>query len=231
MIAGERLASQPLTEGATSFWPELPPFGRSRPCHSPAIVGWPTVRAEWLEGPHFYLFHRQGERFVDSFDIATLVLRLWLGAVMLAHGINHARNLDGTASWFASKGFRRARMIAGGSAFGEVAIGLGIAVGLLTAPAAAGLIATMTVAFGSIHRFAGFFVFARPDEGWEYVVTLAVAALVLATIGPGSLSLDATIGIDETLSGWLGAGIGLVGMVVGIGQLAVFWQRPAQETT
>lgn len=43
----------------------------------------------------------------------------------------------------------------------------------------------MVVAFGSIHRFGGFFVFARPDEGCEYVATLVVAATTLAKIGPG----------------------------------------------
>ncbi len=168
---------------------------------------------------------------MESFDIATLVLRVWLGAVILAHGVNHARNLDGTASWFESKGFRQARMNARASALGEIAIGLGLVVGLLTAPAAAGLIATMTVAFGSIHRFAGFFVFSRPDEGWEYVVTIAIAALVLATIGPGSLSLDAALGIDEAMSGWVGFGIGLAGVLAGTGQLAAFWRRPEKEST
>lgn len=106
---------------------------------------------------------------MESFDVALLIFRLWLGSVMLAHGINHARNLDGTASWFAAKGFRLADLNARGSAFGEIAIGLALIAGLLTTPAAAGLTATMTVAFGSIHRFAGFFVFERPDEGWEYV--------------------------------------------------------------
>lgn len=166
---------------------------------------------------------------MESFDIATLVLRLWLGTVMLAHGINHARSLEGTASWFESKGFRQASLNARGSAFGEVAIGLGLVSGLLTAPAAAGLVATMTVAFGSIHRFAGFFVFHRPDEGWEYVATLAVAAIALATLGPGELSLDAAFGIDQSLSGWVGLVIGLAGVLVGIGQLAIFWRRPATE--
>lgn len=166
---------------------------------------------------------------MESFDIATLVLRLWLGTVMLAHGINHARSLEGTASWFESKGFRQASLNARGSALGEVAIGLGLVSGLLTAPAAAGLVATMTVAFGSIHRFAGFFVFHRPDEGWEYVATLAVAAIALATLGPGELSLDAAFGIDQSLSGWAGLVIGLAGVLVGIGQLAIFWRRPAPE--
>lgn len=169
------------------------------------------------------------EGFVESLDIALLVLRLWLGAVMLAHGINHSRRLDGTTSWFRSVGFRHARIAALGSAVGEIAIGVGLAVGLVTTLAAAGLIATMTIAFGSIHRFAGFFVFNRPDEGWEYVVTLAVAGLVLATIGPGPISVDAAIGIDESLSGWAGAAIGLAGVAAGIGLLAVFWRRPDEE--
>ncbi|HEY5651243.1 MAG TPA: DoxX family protein [Acidimicrobiia bacterium] len=166
---------------------------------------------------------------MESFDIATLVLRVWLGAVMLAHGINHARNLDGTASWFESKGFRQATLNARASAFGEIAIGLGLVAGLLTAPAAAGLVATMTVAFGSIHRFAGFFVFKRPDEGWEYVATLAVAAVAIAALGPGAISLDSVLGIDDDLSGWVGLGIGLAGVLAGIGQLAVFWRRPHSE--
>lgn len=166
---------------------------------------------------------------MESFDVALLILRLWLGSVMLAHGINHARNLEGTASWFAAKGFRLADLNARGSAFGEIAIGLALIAGLLTTPAAAGLIATMTVAFGSIHRFAGFFVFERPDEGWEYVATLVVAALVLATIGPGAVSVDAVLGVDEPLSGWVGLAIGLAGVLAGIGQLSIFWRHPGPK--
>jgi putative oxidoreductase len=159
-------------------------------------------------------------------DTALLILRLWLGFVMLAHGINHARSIDGTASWFESKGFRQPRLNAQASAAGELAIGLGIATGLLTSFAAAGLITTMTVAFGSIHRFAGFFVFKRPDEGYEYVATLAVAALALAVIGPGSASLDAVFGIEVTFDGWTGLIIALAGVAAGAGQLAAFWRKP-----
>ena len=164
---------------------------------------------------------------MTAFDTALLILRLWLGFVMLAHGINHARSIDGTASWFESKGFRRPRLNAQASAAGELAIGLGIATGLLTSFAAAGLIATMTVAFGSIHRFAGFFVFNRPDEGYEYVATLAVAALALAVIGPGSASIDAALDINVTLDGWTGLILAVVGIAAGAAQLVAFWRRPA----
>lgn len=162
---------------------------------------------------------------MNATDTSLLILRLWLAMVMLAHGINHGRNLDGTASWFESRGFRQSLLNARMSAAGELATGLGIATGLLTSFAAAGLIATMTVAFGSIHRFAGFFVFKRPDEGYEYVATLAVVALVLAVVGPGSASLDSAFGIDS-INGWTGLIVAIAGVVAGAAQPAVFWRRP-----
>jgi putative oxidoreductase len=166
---------------------------------------------------------------MDPSDIALLGFRLWLGVVMLAHGINHGRNLDGTASWFATKGFRHARVNAAGSAFGEMAIGIGLILGLLTPIAAAALIATMTVAFGAIHRFAGFFVFARPDEGYEYVATLAVTAAALAILGPGAVSVDSAIGLAPRLDGWPGAAVAAGGLLAGLAQLAFFWQTPVAQ--
>jgi putative oxidoreductase len=167
---------------------------------------------------------------MEAFDTALLILRVWLGVVMLLHGINHARSLEGTARWFASVGFRQARLNATLSAFGEIAVGVGIASGLLTSFACAGLITTMTVAFGAIHRFAGFFVFKRPDEGYEYVGTLAVAAVALATLGPGSASIDNAVGIDTTFDGWVGLVIAGAGFVAGAAQLAAFWRKPAPKT-
>jgi len=166
---------------------------------------------------------------MSEVDIAMLVLRVWAGIVMIAHGVNHARNLEGTARWFERVGFRSPQINARLSAGNEIAIGLGLVTGLLTTVAAAALAATMLVAFWSIHRFAGFFVFHRPDEGYEYVATLAVVALVIAIVGPGSVSLDASIGIDDDLSGAVGAVIFVAGLLAGIGQIAVFWRKPSTE--
>jgi putative oxidoreductase len=168
---------------------------------------------------------------VTEVDFAMLVLRCWLGVVMLAHGINHGRDLEGTARWFGKVGFKAPDLNAKLSAANEIAIGLGLIVGLLTPIAAAALAATMLVAFWSIHRFAGFFVFHRPDEGYEYVATLAVAALVIAIVGAGEISLDALFGIEGdpsgwNLSGWTGAMIYGLGLLAGAGQLALFWRRP-----
>jgi putative oxidoreductase len=166
---------------------------------------------------------------MNEIDVAMLVLRLWLGVVMAAHGINHARTQEGTANWFAKVGFKSPELNARLSAGNEIAIGLALIAGLLTTIAAAGLVATMLVAFWAIHRFAGFFVFHRPDEGYEYVATMAVAALVLAMVGPGSASLDAVIGIDDALNGYVGAGIIGLGLLAGFGQLAAFWRKPEPE--
>lgn len=165
----------------------------------------------------------------DWLDVALLVLRLWAGIVMLAHGVNHARSLDGTGRWFARVGFRQPRLHALLSAGAEIAIGLALVAGLLTAVAAAGLAATMAVAFWTIHRFVGFFVFRRPDEGYEYVATLALLALALAVVGPGSISVDAVIGWADDLDGVTGLIVYVAGFGAAAAQLAVFWRRPVNE--
>ena len=161
---------------------------------------------------------------MEPADIGLLILRLVAGSVMVAHGVNHGRNLEGTASWFESIGFRKARMQAVLSSLGEVSIGIGLVLGLLTTLAGAALIATLLVAFVSNHRSAGFFVFNRPVEGWEYLLTLASIGVVVAVVGAGSVSLDAVIGLD--LSGWLGGAIAAAGAFVGALQLAAFWRPP-----
>ena len=166
---------------------------------------------------------------MEKIDIALLLLRSWAGVVIIAHGMNHGRHLERTAKWFASTGFRAPKLNASLSAGNEIAIGLGLILGLLTSVAAAGLAATMFVAFWAIHRFVGFFVFHRPDEGYEYVVTLAIISLALAIVGPGAVSIDSALGIADDLDGWVGAGIVAAGLFAGGGLLATFWRKPASQ--
>ena len=166
---------------------------------------------------------------MKTIDIALLLLRVWAGIVIIAHGIKHGQNLSGTANWFQSKGFKSAKVNAFISSAAEIAIGLALIAGLLTSPALAGLVAIMFVAFWSIHRFAGFFNFHRPDEGYEYVATLSVVALAVAIVGPGAMSVDAELGIADNLNGWVGAGIIGLGVLAAAGQLATFWRKPIKE--
>ena len=163
---------------------------------------------------------------MNPVDGGLLVLRIVVGLTIIAHGVNHARNLEGTARWFAKVGFRAAPFQARMSAITELGAGLFLTVGLLTPASAAAIIATMTVAAGSIHRFNGFFIF-RKGEGWEYVNLIAWASLAIAWTGGGRYTVDAALGIDfgEVWS----LVIGLAGFAAGVGHLILFWRRPEPD--
>ncbi len=110
--------------------------------------------------------------------------------------------------------------------FAEIGIGVGLALGLLTSFAAAGLVSMMFVAFWTVHRAAGFFVSARPDEGYEYVLVLVVAAVALAVMGPGEWAVDDALDIARTFDEGVGALVAGGGLLAGAAQLGVFY-RPA----
>ena len=106
-------------------------------------------------------------------------------------------------------------------------------VGLLTPIPAAGFVSLMFVAAWTVHRKNGFFIV---KEGWEYNLLLAVAAISVATIGAGKLSLDYalfhTSGVYHYLQGWCGLVIAIVlGLAGGIGQLAIFYRPPATQAS
>ncbi len=163
---------------------------------------------------------------MDSYDVASILLRLALGGVMLAHGIKHARGKEKTSRWFGSIGFRSSTLQWFASTATEIGVGILLIAGFLTTAAVAGVIGVMTVAFVSVHRVAGFWVTARPDEGWEYVMVLSAAAAALAIGGPGVASIDDALGIATTLDGWVGVGGVAIGVVAAAVQLAVFF-RPS----
>lgn len=160
-------------------------------------------------------------------DAAMLILRVGIGLVILAHGVNHARGRSWTTAWFGSMGFRSPGLQWLLSTVTEIAVGVLLIAGLLTAPAATGLVALMFVAFWTVHRKNGFFIF-RPGEGWEYVATLALTGVTIALAGPGTISIDHALGIAEYLDGWVGLGMVAAGLLVAAVQLAVFF-RPADS--
>lgn len=78
----------------------------------------------------------------------------------------------------------------------------------------------------SVHLKAGFFL---ATGGYEYNLVLAAGALAVAFAGPGSLSLDALLGLPLTGALW-GTGALLAGVAGGAIQLAGRTQAPAPQT-
>ncbi|MFD5296370.1 DoxX family protein [Streptomyces mutabilis] len=161
-------------------------------------------------------------------DAALLLVRVVLGAVMVAHGWNHWRGgggIAGTAGWFAGLGLRRPRFQAWCSVVTEIGAGLLLALGLFTSLACAAVLSVMLVAGLLAHRPHGFFVF---KEGYEYVLVLGVLAVALGAWGPGEYAIDAAAGLAVT--GWAGAGVVIaVAVLATSGLLAAFW-RPRETT-
>ncbi|MGB5381977.1 MAG: DoxX family protein [Acidimicrobiia bacterium] len=163
----------------------------------------------------------------DSIDWAMMVLRGVAGVVLLAHGIKHAKGRAKTATWFGSIGFRSPDLQWFASTATEVGVGVLLIIGFGTSFGAAGLVAVMVVAFWTVHRAAGFWVTARPDEGWEYVLVLGSVGLAIAIAGPGAFSIDSVLGVDDVLNGWVGAAVIGGGVLAAAAQIAVFF-RPRE---
>mgnify|MGYP001363751193 FL=1 len=163
----------------------------------------------------------------DAVNLALLGLRLILGAVILAHGINHiigGGKIAGTGRWFESLGMKPGPLHAWLASITEVAGGALLVLGLLTPLACAAVVGVMLVALITNHRKNGFFIF-RPGEGYEYVLTLTVVALCLAALGGGEWSLDHALDRWDDLSGWTGLAIAAVAGGGGAALLlAVFWR-------
>jgi putative oxidoreductase len=86
--------------------------------------------------------------------------------------------------------------------------------GLATPFAAAALIGTMLTAIHRVHLKNGPW---NANQGYEYNLVLICAAVLLAEVGPGPLSLDHVMGVEKTGLGW---GLGALAMG-GAGAFAV----------
>jgi len=169
---------------------------------------------------------------LDSVNLALLAFRCAVGAVMLAHGINHifgGGKIAGTARWFGSLGMQPGILHAWLASLTEIAGGALLVLGLLTPLGGASVVGVMLVAWITNHRGNGFFIF-RPGEGWEYVMTLTFAGLLLAVVGPGEWSLDNAFDLVDDLAGATGLAIAAVAGAGGaLALLAGFWRPPAKS--
>jgi putative oxidoreductase len=164
-------------------------------------------------------------------NLSLMLLRVVLGVVFLAHGINHVfrgGKIAGTARWFESLGMKPGVLHAWLASLTEIGAGALLVVGFLTPLAGAGVVGTMLVAWITNHLKNGFFIF-RPGEGYEYVMTLTALGVVVAGLGAGEWSVDHAAGIFEHPS----IGSLLVALLAGGGGaaalLALFWRPPAPK--
>ncbi|HKC40510.1 MAG TPA: DoxX family protein [Gemmatimonadales bacterium] len=152
-------------------------------------------------------------------SIGLLILRLVVGLALAGHGTQKlfgwfgGYGLNGTAGFLEQLGFIPGRRNALFAGLAETAGGLLLALGLATPVAAAMIVAVMMVAAVSVHLKHGFFAH---NQGYEYTLVLAIAALTIAFTGPGPISLDALLGLPDTGVAW-----GLGALAVGLGGGAV----------
>jgi len=126
-------------------------------------------------------------------DLALLLLRLGLGAILWAHG---AQKLLGLFGGHGPQGFVRlvgtlglppslAWLVIAVEFFGGIAIALGV----LSRLAALGFAVEMVVAIVKLHWANGLFMNGPRGAGYEYPLLLAVVAFVLLLTGPGRFAL------------------------------------------
>lgn len=126
-------------------------------------------------------------RALTSLDAGTLVLRLALGGMFLAHGLMKfvTFTLAGTAGFFESIGFP------GWTAYvvspAEVLAGVALLVGFQSRKVA---LASLPILAGSLLAHAGNgWVFSNANGGWEYPLFLIATAIAVALLGGGHIAV------------------------------------------
>ena len=157
--------------------------------------------------------------------LGLLVLRVGLGAVLVAHGLQKlfgwwgGQGLTGFKNSLSDIGYQHADILTYCAAGGEIAAGVLLVLGLFTPLAAAGALAYLingVLAGMSAQHNSKSFPFFLPD-GHEYEITLIVMAAAVILVGPGRYGFDAGrgwarrpfIGSFVALVVGIGAGIGL----------------------
>jgi putative oxidoreductase len=119
-------------------------------------------------------------------DLALLILRLALAAVLLYHGIPKLMNFGATVAGFQGMGVPAPPVTAAVALFAEVGGGLLILFGVAVDLAGLLVVIDMLGAIYLVHWAKGF-DFSK--GGWEHPFTVLVMALTLAFAGSGRLAV------------------------------------------
>jgi putative oxidoreductase len=144
-------------------------------------------------------------------DLGLTVLRLVVGAVLMAHGLQKLGYLggsgpSGTAGMLGKLGFRPEPVWAAILVAVETGGGAITLLGLLGPMGPWLIVGDMVVAGAAVHWRNGFW---NMKGGIEFPLTLGTAALTIALVGVGGWSADALLGL--TVPAWIVQGwIGLV---------------------
>ena len=130
-------------------------------------------------------------RLAQFADVALLLLRIMIGLVFLTSGWKHVREPERRSKdTEMSKGFTIFLALA------ELAGGLGVILGVFAQLAAIGLILLMLGAIQKkIFVWRTGFWGKSGTNGWSYDTMLVVMNLIVATMGPGTLSLGKYLGL------------------------------------
>jgi putative oxidoreductase len=145
---------------------------------------------------------------------ARLLARLFIGGMFVGHGTQKlfgwfgGPGIEGTTGMMGKLGLAPPKANAYAAASTETFGGAAIALGAFTPAAAASLIGTMVTAIRTVHLQNGFW---STGGGYEYNLTIIAALLLIVDGGPGALSIDGALGLEET-----GAGTALAALAAGV---------------
>jgi putative oxidoreductase len=163
------------------------------------------------------------EKEVSRMNIALLVLRIVVGGLLAGHGLQKllgwfgGNGPRGTAAFFEAVGLRPALplVVVAGSA--ELVGGLLLGFGLFVPVAALLIVAVMTTAIAAVHWRNGRWA---SNGGFEYLLVVVAVVFAVASLGPGSLSLDNLVGIDWSGLEWA-VGAVVLGAIGGLASYAL----------
>lgn len=126
-------------------------------------------------------------RFVPvNTDLALLILRICLAAILLYHGIPKLLDFGGVAAGFDKMGIPAPTLSAAFATLAEVGGGILILLGVAVDLAGLLVVIDMLGAIATVHWSKGF---ATANGGWEFPFAVLCMGLAVALAGPGGFAM------------------------------------------